>query len=313
METTLAQNVFAKSKLLIKAGIIAAIILLLQIPTYYVQNLIEERESRQKEAIAEVSSKWAGRQNIMGPVLVVPYWETTNDTVATKNKTKHLAYFLADELTVNASVAPQEKYRGIYKVMLYSSAINFSGAFHAVQPQRLGLAPEDMIWNEAYLRISASDNKGLNDEVKLKVNDTTLPVLPFESDNPKDQSLYAPLSLNAAQAASGIQFSAQMSVNGSEQLLFTPTAKTTTVNLSSAWPHPSFTGNALPQTTTVKDTGFTAVWRSMSQKQAFPQQWKDDASKLISPSLATNAAASAFGVDLFVPVSGYQKTMRSIK
>jgi len=312
METTLAQNVWTKSKLLIKAGIIAAIILLLQIPTYYVQNLIEERESRQKEAIAEVSSKWAGRQNIMGPVLVVPYWETTNDTLATKNKTKHLAYFLPDELTVNALVTPQEKYRGIYKVMLYSSAVNLSGIFRSVRSQRLGIAPEDMIWNEAYMRMSASDNKGLNDEVKLNVNDTALTVSPFDREGAKDQGLSAMLPLASAQDVANLRFSSQIVINGSEQLLFTPLGKSTTVRLSSAWPHPSFTGNSLPQTTSIKDSGFTAVWRSMGHKQNFPQQWKDDAFSVNNLS-ANSVAASAFGVDLFIPVSGYQKTMRSIK
>lgn len=311
METTLAQNVWTKSKLLIKAGIIAAIILLLQIPTYSVQNLIEEREARQKEALVEVSSKWASRQNIIGPVLVVPYWQTINDT--NKTREKHLAYFLPDVYNVNASIVPQEKYRGIYKVMLYSSTLTLNGVFRTVQPQRLGLASEDMIWNEAYLRISASDTRGFNDEVKLKVNDTTLVVSPLETDNPKDQTLYAPLQLTSVQDASNLQFASQLSINGSEQFLITPVGKTTTVNLSSSWPHPSFTGNSLPQSTTIKDNGFTATWKSMSQKQAFPQQWKDDALKLISPSLGNNVAASAFGVDLFIPVNAYQKTLRSVK
>ena len=54
---TVAQSVWTKSKLLIKSLIIGLIILILQIPTYYVKELIAERETRQKEAIAEVSSK----------------------------------------------------------------------------------------------------------------------------------------------------------------------------------------------------------------------------------------------------------------
>ena len=85
---TVSQNVWTKSKLLIKSVIIGLIILILQIPTYYVKELVTERETRQKEAIAEVSSKWAARQNIIGPVLVVPYWQTVGDTSVVKNRTK---------------------------------------------------------------------------------------------------------------------------------------------------------------------------------------------------------------------------------
>jgi inner membrane protein len=310
---TVVQTVWTRSKLLIKSGIIGLILLLLQIPTYYVKNLIEERESRQKEAIAEVSSKWAGRQNIMGPVLVVPYWKTVSDTGIVKNKAKHLAYFLPDELTVNAAVSPQEKYRGMYKVMLYTSAIKMTGAFSSIQPQKLGIAMDDMLWNEAYVRMSISDNKGLNDEVKLSVNDTTLSVSPFEVQGGKNDGLYAPLNMATAEEAKSLRFITQLSVNGSEQLLFTPIGKSTTVNLSSAWPHPSFTGNSLPQTTTVNDTGFIATWKSMGHKQNFPQQWKDDAYSVSNLHSSNGIAMAAFGADLFVPVSGYQKTMRSIK
>jgi inner membrane protein len=310
---TVAQNIWTKSKLLVKSGIIGLIILLLQIPTYYVNELIKERETRQKEAITEVSSKWAGRQNIIGPVLVIPYWQTVSEGGIAKNRAKRLAYFLPDELTVNTAVTPQEKYRGIYKVMLYTSDVQLKGAFTSVQSQKLGILPEDMLWNEAYLRMSVSDNKGLHDEVKLTVNDTTLTVSPFEAENAKEYGLSAPLPLASAADAVNLQFSSQFSINGSEQLLFTPIGKATTVNVSSAWPHPSFTGNSLPQVSQVKDSGFTATWKSRGHKRSFPQQWKEGAFTVNHTASANSVAAAAFGVDLFIPVSSYQKTMRSVK
>ena len=314
METSFIQTTWSKSKLLIKSGIIGLIILVLQIPTYYVNDLIKEREERQKEATAEVSSKWAGKQNIIGPVLVLPYWQTIKDVDGVaKSRDKHLAYFLPDELTINANAVPQEKYRGIYKVMLYSSALKLTGSFASVQPQKLGIAPEDVIWNEAYVRMGVSDNKGLNEEVKLVVNDTTLSLAPFETEASNGEDLYAPLNLAGAEAAQLLKFTSQFSINGSEQLLFTPIGKVTTVSLSSPWPHPSFTGTSLPQTTEIKDSGFTATWKSMAHKQSFPQQWKDEAYRIGNLKAYNNISTSAFGADLFVPSNGYQKTMRSVK
>ena len=59
MESTL-QALWSKSKLLVKALVIGFIILLLQIPTFYIKELISEREARQKVAVAEVSGRWAG-------------------------------------------------------------------------------------------------------------------------------------------------------------------------------------------------------------------------------------------------------------
>ena len=81
---TIVESAWNKSKLLVKAVIIGVLVLVLMIPTYYVQNLIEEREQRQKEATAEVSSKWAGKQNIAGPILVLPYLESSPDTSVKK-------------------------------------------------------------------------------------------------------------------------------------------------------------------------------------------------------------------------------------
>src|SRR6478672_13903666 len=110
---TIIENVWTKSKLLIKALIIGILVLLLQIPAFYVKNLIEEREARQKEAIAEVSSKWAGPQNITGPILALPYLQPGDSTGKTA-PVKHTAYFLPDELNVQGKIAPQQRSRGIY-------------------------------------------------------------------------------------------------------------------------------------------------------------------------------------------------------
>jgi len=119
---TIVQNVWSKTKVLVKALIIGGIILVLQLPMLYVRDLVEEREQRQKEAIAEVNSKWARKQTITGPVLVLPYID--GDSV---NKTKRFAYFLPDILQIRSAVSPEEKYRGISKVMLYSSKNNLTG------------------------------------------------------------------------------------------------------------------------------------------------------------------------------------------
>src|SRR5690349_12168010 len=140
---TITNAVWTKSKLLIKSLVIVLLVLLLQIPTFYIRELISEREDRQKEAITEVSSKWAKPQNLMGPMLVVPYWQMDEDTLVNKTRIKHLAYFLPDELKMQSIVQPQEKYRGIYKVMLYSSKTKLSGSFHGIQPEKLNIPSEN--------------------------------------------------------------------------------------------------------------------------------------------------------------------------
>jgi inner membrane protein len=311
---TVVNSTWQKSKLLIKGFIIGVLVLLLMIPAYFVQNLVKEREERQKEAVAEVSGKWAGRQTITGPVVVLPYWQILADTTKRNIPVKGYAYFLPDRLEANARVTPQEKHRGIYKVMLYNSNTRLEGNFSGISPALLNISPENIIWNEAYVQMHISESKGLNSELSLKWNDSILTLSP-QSGEESAGSLGSPLKLTSADDLKNIRFSTEMNLNGSEQLLFTPIGKSTRVNIKSTWSHPSFTGNILPQTTVINDSGFTATWTSLSHTRKFPQQWKDRAFRFEDEYQSPSSALpqSAFGMDLFIPVNGYQKTLRSVK
>lgn len=317
METTFIETAWNKSKLLLKGLIISALVLLLLIPTYSVQNLVEEREQRQKEAIAEVSNKWAGSQNIAGPVLVLPYLEAIGDNA--KPGAKHFAYFLPDEVIMNAQVQPEERSRGIYKVMLFHAKVDLSGGFKNSSLEKLKVQPQNVLWNEAFVKLNISDPKGLNDELKLKWNDSLLTLSHQDVEGPySGEGLSAVIPALTAENLKDIRFATEINVNGSEQILFTPVGKTTTVNLKSSWPHPSFTGNTLPQSWTSDSNGFKASWKSFSHKRDFPQQWKDqafttDAKGKEAVQNDYKIGNAAFGVSLFIPVNGYQKTMRSIK
>ncbi len=302
---TVANNVWQKSKLIVKGLIIGALALLLLIPAYFVQNLIQEREARQQEAFNEVSSKWADRQNITGPVLVVPYTKLSTDNNGKQIIIKSLAYFLPDKLNVESAVRPEKRYRGIYQVMLYSSSIKLSGNFSALPLQKLNLAPTDLVWNEAYVCLGITDAKGLKDELQINWNNSILSLSPSYINNAVfKEGFVTPVAITEAEAKTGFSFSSQININGSEQLLFTPVGKQTTVQMQSTWPDPSFTGNQLPDTSAISKNGFIAKWKSLAHTRNFPQTWKDD---------SYNLNSASFGTDLFIPVNGYQKTMRSVK
>ena len=338
METALEKTVttaWHKSKWIIKGFIIGFMALLMMIPMLYVKNLIYEREERQQEATREISSKWAGPQNIIGPVIGVPFWKNDDtDTLSKKLVTKHIAYFLPDNLDISATVNPKEKHRGIFKVMLYDTKAIISGSFNELAMDKLNIAADKFIWNEAFVTMHIADNKGLNDQLTLKWKDNIIE-LSAQQGSATD-GMTALLKATSAEDFKNISFSTRIDLNGSEQLLFTPVGKSTTVMMNSTWADPSFSGSMLPQTTDVSDSGFKATWKSMAHKRSFPQQWVDDTYRLdhyfIKPAPAnevrfdgsggaaaittvstSSIGSSAFGVDLFIPVNGYQKTLRTIK
>lgn len=300
MEAIVA-NFWQKSKLLVKGLLIGVLVLLLLIPAYFVQDLISEREARQKEAISEVSSKWAGSQNITGPVLVLPYTETITGETGQSVTVKRLAYVLPDKLAIESTVKPEERHRGIFQVMLYSSVIRLNGKFNAIPLENLKLDPSRVLWNEAYICLELGDSKGLREEIKIAWNDSSVTLNPSLLDNGVMKEGF--VALVTVTPGKEIKFSSSITLNGSEQLLFTPVGKETTVAVSSTWPDPSFTGGQLPDHR-ISKSGFVANWKSLAHTRNFPQAWRDT---------RYNLQSSSFGAGLFIPVNGYQKTMRSVK
>ncbi len=298
------ENFWKKNSTLIKGLIIGILVLILLIPMEFVKSLIHEREARQKEAIKEVSSKWSGTQNFSGPIIVLPYWYEQTDTGKKISKIKKFAYILPDELNINSTVKSQERFRGIYKVMLYTSINHIYGVFKEF-PHQLDIDKNKIIWPEVFVRVDISDTRGLNEELKIKWNNRQLLLSPqVLANGNSNESLTALLNLSSINDLKNINFSSDITLSGTEQLLFTPVGKKTTVTINSVWQNPSFTGNSLPQTSNITKQGFNATWKSMAHNRKFPQFWKEG-------SLDFNTAS--FGVNFIIPVNGYQKTMRTVK
>lgn len=308
---------------LFKSALVGALILLLLIPTVFIQNLVSERQDRQRQAVAEIGSRWAGSQTVTGPVIGIPYYDTVSDN-AGRQSIKRWAYFLPDRLDIHSTVVPEKRYRGIYEVIVYTTKLDIRGNFKRLPLEELGLLPSAMIWKEARVFFDISDIQGLNEDVVLKIGTTpgTGGAAAFSASVPlaaggrtTDQfanALSAPLPDGLGEMASGggadgnpaLEFSTTVQMKGSGDLLFVPVGKETKVSASSTWSNPSFTGSALPDVRTVGDSGFVADWKVIALHRKFPQQWKQGTYDL---------ASAGFGVDLIVPVDAYQQTTRSVK
>ena len=291
-------------KILIKALIIGGLVLVLMIPAVFVQNLIEERQMRQQEAVTEVSSKWAGPQNLSGPFLIVPYNEVSINQKKETVTIEKRAYFLPDKLQYQSSVQPEKRYRGIYEVMLFTSENKMTGSFSALPLQSLGLSKQNMLWEKAFIAMNISDSRGLKDELQVNWNGTNITLSPGATGEGflKD-AFTAPVKITGEDSA--YNFTSNIALNGSRELSFTPVGKETVVNMGSVWPDPSFSGGQLPDSSSVTNDGFTAKWKSLSHKRKFPQAWKH--------STSFDEGQASFGVGLFIPVTSYQKTLRSVK
>ena len=134
-----------RGKLFIKAIIIFVMALFLWIPTYFIMNIVKEREGRQMEAIADISSKWADKQVVTGPVLMLPYRVTITDEKGQQSWMKQNAYFMADKMEINSVVFPEKRKRGIYEVAVYRTDLSITGIYNNVPWEKLNVAAENIL------------------------------------------------------------------------------------------------------------------------------------------------------------------------
>jgi len=287
-----------------KLFVIVSLSLLMLIPTIFIMKLIDERQGRRDETIAEVTSKWGEEQQLFGPVLIVPYEKIEFISKGKYTRYLHYLHILPDELNLTAKIDPEIRYRGIYEVITYGSDIEISGRFKIESFNDLPDNPDKIIWEDAKLVVGISDLTGLDAVKALAWNETSLSA---EGGIPYNSSITGGIHTSVkVDTKTDNEFNIILSLNGSESISVVPAGKSTRAKISSSWPDPSFTGASLPDEREVTVNGFTAEWESMHLTRPFPQKWSDNKYNY-------EIAESAFGVNLFVPVDIYQKSTRSVK
>src|SRR6186997_1277179 len=97
-------NRWIQESIMIKLFSIGLLILILLIPSSWIEELIFERQQRANQVIYEVADKWSGSQMLAGPVLVVPYRKQEiikrGNNVSEVRETVDQAFFLPDDLDI---------------------------------------------------------------------------------------------------------------------------------------------------------------------------------------------------------------------
>jgi inner membrane protein len=291
---------------------IGFLILVLLIPSEMISSLVREREEVRNEAVKEVSSKWGQDQTIGGPVLTVPYTAHLTNEKGQSETVIRYAHFLPETLSVNGSVAPEKRYRGIYVVVLYNGKIHVKGDFRFPDTRSLGIDQSDYKFDEAFVSLGISDMKGVNSDIRMKWNDSTYSFNPgIPTNDIFSSGASIPVDIKDKQS---FAFDFNLDLNGSSSLYFLPFGKETNVHLSSTWKSPSFEGYTLPDKRSVTDQGFEADWLVTQLNRNYPQQGLGSfINTKGDDEVSANSSDAGFGVRLMLPVDEYQKTFRSVK
>ncbi len=286
---------------LTKLGLIVILGLLLLIPLSMIKSVIREREATEKEVDIQMMEQWGGPQTITGPILSIPVYYYTYDIEDKRIITKTWLHVMPENLNVKTTIDPEIRYRGIYKKVVFQSKISLSGNFGAIEEISGDIAKID--WENAVVTIGISDNRGITGNTLFSwdkneyepqggvvTNDILLSGI----------SVKIPIS----QRLSSHTFNISLNLRGSKGVYINPIGKNTNVEIKSFWSDPSFTGSFLPTTRNITKDGFFATWQMTHLNRNFPQQWLGK---------KHNIDTYQIGVDLFVPVNHYQKSLRSAK
>ena len=314
-----------------KLGMAILVGLMLSIPLFTVWLLVYDRQLQSEQAQQSIAEGWGGPQLIAGPVLVIPYRTTANETVTENGQQVTRSHEVWQELTLapeqaqlDTEVNPERRSRSIYEVVVYDSHV--SGRARFAMPadlQRSGVDPAALDFSRAELRFGLSDPRGLGANPRISVGGQPLRLQPGGGAGATGgRGFFAWLdAASLARQPILVDFAYDFRGNGS--LGLAPHAGETLWRVRSAWPHPSFQGGFLPAERNVDAGGFTAVYRvgnlalgrSLVQTGPAGESASPQPPEMYDaqPAQAAGPASQTAQISLVQPVDLYSQVNRAAK
>ncbi|WP_120499548.1 cell envelope integrity protein CreD [Roseovarius sp. EL26] len=308
--------------------ILAVLVVLMTIPVFFVGSIIDARADYNRQTRSEIGYEWGGRQQLSGPVLVIPVQKTIrvrdkieildpvtgqqmtddNDKPLFRYKDVERTYqqdpvfIYPDDLKVDVESQTQERRRGIFTVPVYSAQADMQFDFPYEKATEVLKGKEVLIWDKAEVRFHVSSNRALRGATELLADDAALPLEPFASSSHGKGGVMALTGDPREHEA----FKLTLGLNGTEALDFTPVGRTSEIKVTSDWAHPEFRGSFLPDGHEVSEAGFTANWTIPHLARSLPQVSREDTDEAAR-------SGSGFGVGFYQPNDFYQKAYRAAR
>ncbi|HLP75686.1 MAG TPA: cell envelope integrity protein CreD [Candidatus Paceibacterota bacterium] len=300
---------------------VAILLLLLLIPLGMIRSVLSERWERRNQAVEEITSSWGREQQIVGPVLIVPYryafksWKERPIADGKIEKVEVIetavanAYFLPAKVAIDGDIKPTHLRRGIYQAVVYDGRLNCSAEFARPDFASLRIEEKDVLWDDALVTYAIPDLRGVKETLQLQWGSHRVALSPGSKLTDFPSGVFARVS-GLRETAGPIQSQLALTLNGSGGIRFAPVGAQNTVSLTSSWPDPSFQGAFLPADRKVTRDGFTATWQVSHYGRNYAQQWTDrDPSGLNS----STVGSSLFGVNFLSGIDAYRNVERAIK
>ena len=288
--------------LLLKYAAIGGICVLLIIPLIRIHGLVRERQSARDAAVADVARGSGLAQRVIGPLLIVP----TIDRFGGRSQ----LVLLPERLDATVELDTELRRRGIYVARVFHSLNRLRGHFAWPMPAAGPDERAPIRYGPPTLALGIEDIRGIGPELTLTLGDERIAFesggfLPLLGDG---VHATLPSALTVAPGAP-IAFTIDLPLQGTDSLSVAPIGRETRVTMHSDWPHPSFTGELLPNMRTVGPAGFEAAW----QTSFLATNLLELVNRCLASTTCSRLSPPVVGVTLIDPVDQYVHTDRAIK
>ncbi|PWK60865.1 cell envelope integrity protein CreD [Roseicyclus mahoneyensis] len=297
--------------------IVGLLALLMFIPLFFVSAVIDDRGSFSRQTMREVGQEWGGSQLLSGPVLIVPVEGPVTITdmaqltdpatgltrqeprTRTEIRPRPPVHLLPERFDLDLATTTDTRSRGIFDVTVYSAGARAAFDFDTAGAEGLLTEGERLLWDQAYLRVTVSENRALRGETTLTVDGRDLALEP-RADG------IAGVTAVLGDPREARDYALTLGFNGASDLAATPMGRATRVTMTSDWPHPSFFGAFLPDHSEISEEGFSATWTIPHLARPLPQAAREDYD-------GTARQQSGFGVRFFQPNDFYSQAFRAAR
>jgi len=246
------------------AGLLLVAILLL-LGLDQITNLVHERQGRHQSAVDSVASSLAGSQTLLGPLLhtrCTEEWNASDNEKRPVHQRREFTLAAApSSLALSGTSQVEARARGLHATQVYTYKSHITAQWPNLKAVTMGRqnTGSKVQCDAPVLMLAVSDARGIR-QAEVKINGATQEVQAGTPHPAYPRGIQASLP-NNIQANAPLVAEVELELLGTESLNFVPVGSATQVNLTSNWPHPSFTGQFLPSERKISEKGFEASWR----------------------------------------------------
>lgn len=297
----------------VKLIVVCGLALVMTIPMFFVEGLVDDRTKRAAEVVGEVSGHVGGQQTFLGPTLAIPY---NVPPQSSGESAKHGVYLVFPaRASAMVKTSTEERRRSLFKVPVFQADLRMDATFDLTGVPSAAPQGAELDWTRAEIEVGVSDARGALADAMLTTDGKTSTFAPAEIAEDisfgGDQSQHWKLTLFGAKAGAIAKPDAQFSVSsalrfsGAQRIAMLAYGKTTNLMVQGEWPNPGFDGGFLPVKRDVSNHGFTAEWSVPFIARGVRAEGPGTS--------ITGLDATALGVSFIEVADPYQSVNRSLK